>query len=217
MCFWKRGGKAKRRKYELSGEGKRGLGYWKWHDSVYLRANRGRVIEAGNLLWADEGDDVRLMGIPDLSWSSSEEPHTHGITVALAFEVDGCRIEVAVELLVFFRAIEKPAYWRSGTYWITDFDMQEVYDKVALGGFDHIDDWLKNLFVTAAAADEGVQRAFRHYAETDQPVQFVRELATALKWIDFSGQPLSNIVSIKVRPMVDTVRAMATVEYDHAR
>jgi len=217
MCnlpFWQKK-KARKKKYKVL----RYLSSAKWGASTYLRAVNGKVVETGNSIWAEEGDDVRFVGIPDLSWYRAEEEPTYLIRVTLALEVEGCKIEVKTNVLIFFRTVEKPSYWKSdgSTYWTTKFDMQELYEKVALREFKHIDDWLTHLFLTAASTNEAVQLAFRRYVKNEKPVRFIQELATALKGLGFSGQPLSNIVAIKITPMVDTMKAMVTVKYGHWR
>lgn len=191
-------------------------GYWKWGASTFLKVVDGQVVETGNPIRGKKGQ-VHFIGIPKLDWFDPKTEPVHVVKTTLSQQVDECAVSVEVALGVFFKTVEAPAYWREdrSTYRTTTFDFQELYDKVVVAGFEHIDSWLERLFVRAAQEDEAVREAFQRYIEHEKPVQFVRELAQALKELDFSGHPLSNIIAIKATPRIDTMRAMVTVEYNH--
>lgn len=165
---------------------------------VVVDETTGQVIRTGNPVWTVEGEKAFWIGLPFLS---SENPD-RDVRVVLTHQADGSKISVTVALNVRFTTRE--------------FNFQELYEKIAKAGFEHIDDWLRGLYLKAALKNGAVVKAFENYKEHERPVLFIEELSTALKNIDFSGHPLSNIKEITARAELNTVTASLRVTYNSA-
>ncbi len=122
------------------------------------------------------------------------------ITTTLSHPIGDVSLSVDVKITVAFSSRE--------------FDYQELFDVVIKSGFDHIDDWVSNLFYTTALKDSAVIEAFENYVKHERPVLFMEQLGDALKNLQFSGHPLSNIKQIKVNVELNTVKALLQAIYN---
>lgn len=166
------------------------------YGSTFIKVDEhGKVVGTGNPIWG-KPELVHWIGIP---WLNSEKP-TRLIETTLSHSVRCVNLSIDVTITVVFTSRE--------------FDYQELFDVVIAAGFDHINEWISNLFCTAALQDKAVIKAFKNYAEHDRPVLFVEELGNALKNLPFSGHALSNIKQMKVKADLNTATASMQTVYD---
>lgn len=184
-------------------------------DSTFLKVVRGQVVKTGNPIRGKEGQ-IHFVGIPALPRYLVETQWPYLIKVALSWKTAECVVSLQVELRIIFRTVEHRDLLVAGRE-VIFWSFQELFEKMVLAGFEHIDDWLKDLFIKAVWEDEAVQASFRQYIEDERAIRFLQSLTQALKGLGnsgkFSGQPLSNIAAIEATPLINTLKATATVKY----
>lgn len=165
--------------------------------STYLVVDEeGRFIKTGNPVWVKTGQNAHWIGLP---WVSSYTLR-HDLNALLTYPTNGSKISITVVLTLLFESEE--------------FDFQELYDKVVKGDGDHLFNWITNLFKTAAMQDKAVLAAFKDYVKHERPVKFIEDLGQALRGLEFSGRPLSNMKGITAMPELNTVTVTTRATYD---
>jgi len=170
--------------------------------SKYLKINEfGQVIEHGRTVWGKKGE-VFLVELPFIhpeAYKSGVEWGQKGFI--LEYKIgEEVSLKVEVKLTICFVSSE--------------WDWQELYDKVIRRGYSHIYDWIAAEFEKVALNDKEVCQAFINYAEHDRPTLFIEELGKALKKIPFSGKPLRNISKIEAQAELNTVTLTSQAEYN---
>lgn len=164
---------------------------WGYSKSTYIKVDgAGRVVASGNPLWGEPGK-VFFLGLPDIYDSK------HSVPLTLAYEVDGCLISVQGSMEVTFKGRKFSDY-------------QNLYDLVVRGGFEHVDDFLKDFFQKTAVADPVVQIAFTKYVRNRQhPTELIRALSEALKGLSFRGKLPHDVRQATVHLSLNLTAEMA--------
>jgi len=157
---------------------------------------KGEFTKAGNPIWVEPGYTAHWIGIPLVTSYKLE----YGHSVYLAYPTNGSKISIRISLTLLFENEE--------------FDFQELYDKVVGARKGHVLGWIADLFKAAAMQDEAVLAAFKSYVEHERPVKFIEDLGQALRRLEFSGRPLSNMKGINAMPELNTVTVTTRATYD---
>lgn len=95
-----------------------------------------------------------------------------------------------------------------------EFNPQEVYEKITLQGYLHLDDLIRGDFLKAAEEDKAIQKAFTRYVKHERPVLFIEELSKAIRGLEFSGKLLSNMERIDAQVDFNTVTATLKASFN---